>query len=91
MTEYDDAAAALGSAVLVDSSPQADALAEAVAAHVSARPVAEPRPVDPAVLAQLRRPRPAGMYGNVTLEDAKWMFQLNRPLGPTPAPTEAQP
>lgn len=53
MSDVDDAAAALAEATVLDSSPQAEALAEAVAQAIADRP---PRPTtqpDPAVLAQL--------------------------------------
>lgn len=54
MSDHDDAVAALSEAVLVTSSPQQDALAEAVARHISNRPVRQRPPADPAVLKLLR-------------------------------------
>jgi len=38
VSDLEDAAAALNEAVLLDGSPQADALGEAVAEHISKRP-----------------------------------------------------
>jgi hypothetical protein len=53
MSDLEDAAAVLSDAVLLDTSPQAEALGEAVARHVSTRPDAA-RAVDEQVPDLLR-------------------------------------
>jgi hypothetical protein len=55
VSDIEDVAAVLSEAVLLDASPQADALGEAVAEHLATRPVRERKPVDPDVLDKLRR------------------------------------